>query len=373
MLRTPLCDLLGIEVPILQAGMGVYRGLVTTPALVAAVSNAGGLGCLGGAGLLPEELRAAIRAVRALTARPFGVDLIIPTQLSAREGSRAAIRADIQARHPQHWEFAQSLFGRFGLPSGEIDLDLTWTEELTHAQARVVLEERVPVFVIALGDPGGFMPACRAAGVKVAGLVGSLGNLRRQLKAGVDFVIAQGGEAGGHTGTVGTMPLVPQVVDAAGDVPVVAAGGIADGRGVAAGLMLGAQGAWCGTAFLAAAEAQLHPVHLAQVLQGRSEEFAVSRIYTGKPARTFRNEMHKLWSAAGLEPLGMPHQKVLMEDFLHVARREGRLDLVSNPCGQAAGMLHEVRSAKMIVADMVAGAEAALRRGAAMTGGRSAA
>jgi nitronate monooxygenase len=366
MLPTSLCDLLGLRTPILQAGMGTYRGLVTPPALVAAVSEAGGLGCLGGAGLLPEELRHAIRAVRALTAKPFGVDLIIPARLSAREGTRAEIRADIRARYPRHLAFAQSLFERFGLPPGEIEMDLTWTEDLTHAQARVVVEERVPVFVIALGDPSEFMPACREAGIRVAGLVGSLANLRRQLDARVDFVIAQGAEAGGHTGVIATMPLVPQVVDAAGEVPVVAAGGIADGRGVAAALMLGAAGAWCGTAFLAAAEAQVHPTHREQVLHGRSEDFAVSRIYTGKPARTFRNEVHRLWAESGLEPLGMPHQKVLMEDFLDACRRHGRLDLASNPCGQAAGMLREVRPAATILADMEAGAVTALRRGAGM-------
>jgi NAD(P)H-dependent flavin oxidoreductase YrpB (nitropropane dioxygenase family) len=366
MIRTALCDLLAIDIPILQAGMGTYRGVVTPPALVAAVSEAGGLGTLGGAGLLPEELRVAIRQVRSLTTRPFGVDLIIPAELSAREGTRDEIRADIRARFPRHSAWAQELFERFGLPSGEIDMGFTWTEELTHAQARVVIEERVPVFVIALGDPRQFMPACRDAGIKVAGLVGSLGNLRRQLEAGVDFIIAQGAEAGGHTGVVATMPLVPQVVDAAGSVPVVAAGGIADGRGVAAALMLGAAGAWCGTAFLAAEEATLHPTHREQILQGRSEDFAVSRIYTGKPARTYRNEIHRLWAEAGLEPLGMPHQKVLMEDFLDACRKHGRLELASNPCGQVAGMLHGTKPAATILTDMAAGAAAALRHGAAL-------
>jgi NAD(P)H-dependent flavin oxidoreductase YrpB (nitropropane dioxygenase family) len=165
------------------------------------------------------------------------------------------------------------------------------------------------------------------------------------------------------------MPLVPQVVDAAGGVPVVAAGGIADGRGVAAALMLGAAGVWCGTVFLAAEEARIHPTHREQVLRGRSEDFAVSRLYTGKPARTFRNEVHRLWDQAGLEPLGMPHQKVLMEDFLDACRRHGRLELASNPCGQVAGMLREVRPAAAILAAMEEGAVAALRRGAALLGG----
>jgi NAD(P)H-dependent flavin oxidoreductase YrpB (nitropropane dioxygenase family) len=355
-LRTPLCELLGIRVPVIQAGMGIYRGLVTTPELVAAVSNAGGMGCLGGSGLTPEELRAAIRRVRELTDKPFGVDLIIPAKLSTREGTRAEIREDIRRNHPAHFAFVEALYERHGVPRLPIDLDLTWTPELTDAQAEVVLAERVNLLVVALGDPAALVPRGRALGVRIGGLVGSLGNLRRQLEAGVDVVIAQGAEAGGHVGSVGTFPLLPQVVDAAGGVPVIAAGGIADGRGVAAALALGAQGAWVGTAFLAAEEVQLHPQHRAQILGGRSEDFAATRIYTGKTARTFRNVIHAEWAAAGLEPLGMPHQKVLFEDFLHAARQSGRLDLVSNPAGQVAGMLHEVRPAAAILRDLAEGA-----------------
>ncbi len=145
MLRTALCDLLGIHHPVVQAGMGIYRGLVTTPELVAAVSNAGGMGCLGGSGLTAEELRTAIRRVRELTARPFGVDLIIPAKLSTREGTRAEIRADIQRNHPDHFAFVEALYEKHGVPRRPIDLDLTWTPALTDAQARVVLEEQVEV------------------------------------------------------------------------------------------------------------------------------------------------------------------------------------------------------------------------------------
>jgi NAD(P)H-dependent flavin oxidoreductase YrpB (nitropropane dioxygenase family) len=362
MLRTPLCDLLGIRHPVVQAGMGIYRGLVTTPELVAAVSNAGGMGCIGGSGLTPAELRATIARVRALTPHPFGVDLIIPAALSTREGTRAEIRADILRNHPRHAAFVEALYARHDVPRLPIDLDLTWTPALTDAQADVVIEARVPLLVVALGDPAALVPRARAAGMKVGGLVGSLGNLRRQIEADVDLVIAQGAEAGGHVGSVSTFPLLPQVVDAAGGRPVLAAGGIADGRGVVAGLALGAQGAWVGTAFLFAEEARLHPDHRAQLVAGRSEDFAASRIYTGKTARTFRNTIHAEWAAAGLEPLGMPHQKVLFEDFLHAARHAGRLDLVSNPAGQVAGMLHAVRPAATILQDMVEGAERCIAR-----------
>lgn len=366
MIHTRLCDLLGIQIPIMQAGMGIYKGVVTTPELVAAVSNAGGIGCLGATGLPPDELRAAIRKIRQLTDKPFGVDLIIPANLSARSGTREEIRADIRRNYPAHWALVQELFKTEGLPADTIDLKYSLTEEMTAAQSDVVFEERVPLFVIALGDPGRLMQKARQSGTKMAGLAGSVGNARKQIAAGVDLIIAQGSEAGGHVGTVSSFPLIPQVVDAAGSIPVVAAGGIADGRGMAAALSLGAEAVWCGTVFLFSDEANLHPAHRAQNDEGRSEDFVSSRVFTGKPSRTFSNSVHKVWANAPIEPLPMPHQKVLMEDFLDVARRAGRLDVVSNPCGQIAGMLRGSRPAASIVRDMAAGAEEVFRRNASL-------
>lgn len=360
MIHTPICDLLGIRHPVMQAGMGIYKGVVTSPELVAAVSNAGGLGCLGATGLEPQDLREAIARIRSLTDKPFGVDLIIPAKMSTRLGSREEIRKDIQENYPKHWALRQEIFDKTGIQAGTIDKEHTITEELTNAQAAIVFEEKVPLFVIALGDPAGFMERARAAGTKVAGLAGSVNNARRQLAAGVDILIAQGGEAGGHVGTIATFPLVPQVVDIAGTTPVVAAGGIGDGRGLAAALSLGAQAVWCGTAFLFSKEATLHDEHRAQLDFGRSEDFVASRIFTGKPSRVFSNEIHKIWAASGIEPLGLPHQKVLMEDFLDRARAEGKLGNVSNPAGQIAGMLKGARPAAEIVADMVASAERTL-------------
>lgn len=361
MLHTPLCDLLGIRVPIMQAGMGIYKGLVTSPELVAAVSNAGGMGCLGATGLEPAELRQTIRKIRGLTDKPFGVNLIIPAKLSTREGSRKDIREDIRKNYPAHWKLVQDLFQRQGIPNQLIDKEYSLTEELTTAQADIVFEEKVPLFVIALGDPAALMSKARAAGTKVAGLAGSVGNARKQIAAGVDLIIAQGAEAGGHVGIVPTFPLLPQVVDAAGSTPIVAAGGIADGRGLAAALALGAQGVWCGTAFLFSDEVNVHPAHREQLDRGRSEDFVVSRIFTGKPSRTFHNKIHDIWADAGIDPLPMPHQKVLMEDFMDAARKAERLDVVSNPAGQIAGMLRGKKPAARIVEEMAAGAEAVIR------------
>lgn len=361
MLRTPLCDTLGIQYPIIQAGMGIYRGVVTSPELVAAVSNAGGMGCLGATGLEPHELRDMIRRVRELTDKPFGVNLIVPAKLSTSTGTREDIREDIRKNYPRHWAAVQDLFAKFDIPPSKIDKTYSLTNELTDAQVEVVFEEKVPLFVVALGDPARFMARARQAGTLVAGLVGNLANARRQIAAGVDFVIAQGSEAGGHIGTIATLPLVPQVVDAVRPTPVIAAGGIADGRGVAAALALGAQAVWCGTAFLFAEEANVHELHRKQLEQGRSEDFQASRVFTGKTSRAFGNDVKEFWNELGLEPLGMPHQKVLMEDFFDAARRAGKLEAVNNPAGQIAGMLHKRRPAAEIVAEMVETTKQAIR------------
>lgn len=362
MLRTKLCVSLDIEYPIFQAGMGVYKGLITTPELVAAVSNAGGMGCLGATGLEPEELRDAIRRTRMLTDRPFGVDLIIPTQVSTETGTRSEIRQDIAMRFPDHLALVRSLFERYGIEPREIEMAYSLTREFTDAQVRVVFEERVPVLVVALGDPVALIPEARKAGTRVAGMAGSLRNVRRHLAGGVDFIICQGSEAGGHVGTLASFPLIPQAVDAAGEVPVVAAGGIADGRGVAAALALGAQAVWCGSAFLFAEEANVHPQHRQQLVSGRSEDFVTSRSFTGKTSRTYRNEVQKIWADSGLSPLPMPHQQVLMEDFLESARAASRLDLVNNPAGQITGHLHAVKPAERIFREMLEGAESTLQR-----------
>ena len=201
MLRTPLCEKLGIKYPVMQAGMGIFKGVVTPPELVAAVSNAGGMGCIGGSGLEPEELRQAIRRIRSLTDKPFGVDLLIPSKMSATTGTREEIRKEIDRMYPEHRKLVDSLFDRYGVPRTKVEKEFTITEEMTSEQARVVFEEKVPVFVVGLGDPGKFRGIANETNTLIAGIAGSLGNAKRQIQAQVDFLIVQGAEAGGHTGT----------------------------------------------------------------------------------------------------------------------------------------------------------------------------
>ena len=185
------------------------------------------------------------------------------------------------------------------------------------------------------------MPMAREKGVKVMGLAGSVRNAQRQAQAGVDIVVAQGTEAGGHTGRIATLPLVPQIVDTVSPLPVVAAGGIANGRGIAASLALGAEGAWLGTAFLAAKECGLHEMQRDSIIRGRSEDFIISRTYTGKTARQYQGPIVQAWEDSGLDTLPMPLQGILMSGFNLAAERANRFDLAFNPAGQAAGMVNE--------------------------------
>ena len=355
-LKTSLCDYLEIEYPICLAGMG---GRWTPPELVAAVSNAGGLGVMGGSGIQVDELRQRIRRVRELTDKPFGVDLLLPVVTGAVErgtgsgGQESEVDA-VRRQFPRHAEFVDTLMAEFGLdrvdpppPPKEVGI------ALARSQVDMILEEDVDVFAAALGDPGWMVPQAHDKGVKIMGLAGSVRNAQRQMAAGVDVIVAQGTEAGGHTGRIATMPLVPQIVDAVSPRPVVAAGGIANGRGIAAALALGAEGVWLGTAFLAAEECGIYRPQQQSIIRGRSEDFIISRSYTGKTARQYQGPIVEAWAGSGLEPLDMPLQGVLMSSFNLAAERALRYDLVFNPAGQGAGMVKEARPAAEIMTDLI--------------------
>ena len=355
-LRTALCDFLGIEYPICLAGMG---GKWTPPELVAAVSEAGGLGVMGGTGTPVEDLRKRIRRVRELTDKPFGVDLLLPVvtgqvETQGGSGSRESEYEAVRRQYPRHAAFVDTLAAEFGLDKLEPPPPPRETGiALARSQVNMILEEDVAVFAAALGDPAWVVPMAREKGVRVMGLAGSVRNAQRQAEAGVDIVVAQGTEAGGHTGRIATLPLVPQIVDTVSPLPVVAAGGIANGRGIAASLALGAEGAWLGTAFLAAKECGLHERQRDSIIRGRSEDFIISRTFTGKTARQYQGPIVQAWEDSGLDPLPMPLQGTLMSGFNQAAERANRFDLIFNPAGQAAGMVSESRPAADIMADLI--------------------
>ncbi|MBI4190625.1 MAG: nitronate monooxygenase [Betaproteobacteria bacterium] len=359
-LKTSLCELLGIEYPILLAGMG-SRGKATPAELVAAVSEAGGMGCIGGSGLAPEVIRNVIRKVRTLTRKPFGVDLLLPASLAEAAKTRSEVRSQLREKFPKHVEFIRKLLQEQNVPELEVDNEVVISDQLIEAQLKVLFEEKVPMFAAGLGDPSGMVPRARAQGMKVLGLAGTVSNAKRQAQAGVDVIVAQGYEAGGHTGKIANFPLIPQVVDAVKPIPVVAAGGISDGRGIAAALALGATGVWVGTAFLVADECQIANAMKDQIVKGRSQDFEIQRFYTGKTMRCFKNAVVEAWNKSGLEPLPMPYQKILMDDWNEAVAKAGRWDLHSNPAGQGAGMLTKRKPARQIMDELVAGTIRALR------------
>lgn len=345
-LRTPICDLLGIEYPIFAAGMG---GVTMAP-LAGAVSAAGGLGVLGATFCTPEQLVEEIAAVRRITDRPFGVDLLIPTDIPPDVSQRAI---------PPFPDFLRDLLpevdGLVGSPPPPLTL------ELARAQVEVTLDAKVPLMVSALGTPEWLVRDCHRAGAKVMSMVGNVRQARRLADMGVDVIVAQGSEAGGHVGTVSTMVLVPAVVDAV-SVPVLAAGGIVDGRGVAAGLMLGAQGAWIGTRFIATLEATAHESHKKKILEIDEEGTIVSRSYTGKPSRVLKNRFTDRWKGRDAEIMPMPWQRIWVEPLVAPAKAAGRVDLANFPTGQGAGAIEDIPEAREVFRRLVREAEAALAR-----------
>ena len=359
LLRTPLCDRLGIELPIISAGMGPIAG----PDLVAAVSNAGGLGVLGCTSMSADEVRAVIRRTRELTDRPFGVDLILPARLE-QTGVRASDVAD--RIPPEHWAAASRIAAEIGVePHPESvrakggNRNALGTD--AEAQIAVVVEEAVPVFVGALGTPASFAARLHDADIVVMSVVGSTKQAVQVARDGADVVIAQGSEGGGHTGHVGTMALLPQVLDAV-DVPVVAAGGIGDGRGLAAALVMGCQGVWVGTRFLATVESGLAQWQKEELLAAADQSPVISRAYTGKRFRLLPNRWTEAWEHAEVDPLPMPLQPVLTGMVLGgmATDRGGKQGVSMNGAGNIAGLLTEVLPAAKVVERMAAEAAARL-------------
>ncbi len=370
-MHTRICDMLGIEHPILLAGMG----RAATPELAAAVSNAGGLGVLGAAACGPNQLRAWIRRTRELTDRPFGVDTLLPA--SVRRGATTGGNTGVSPAEllGQHRALAKEFMVREGLAeldgaamarvAGADPADRGGPPPLSaaffEAQMEVVIAERVAVYAAGLGSPEPWMERLKANGTKVICVVGATKHARQVLATGVDLIVAQGHDGGGHNSPVGTMALIPQVVDAvAGRLPVLGAGGIADGRGVAAAMMLGAEGAWIGTAFLATHEAGLRDFQKTALVEGDDQSTVVSRSVTGKPARMVRNKWADAYAEAGVEPLPMPHQGTVSGPVTAAAVAAGRQDVWPGFAGQGLGMVRAVRPAAEVLRNIVAEAERVL-------------
>jgi NAD(P)H-dependent flavin oxidoreductase YrpB (nitropropane dioxygenase family) len=338
------------------AGMGGGRGGYAGPELVAAVCEAGGFGVLGAESLSPNEIHEACAKVRSLTKRPFGVDILLPNQPST-SGRTPAGQPPPTERYEQ-WlaEAMRQLELKQPPPPATPAAPSPWTtaglrKAREPLQVEAIIQEKVRLFAAGLGSPGPYVKRLHEAGITVLGLVGNVRNARRVRDDGADIIVAQGYEAGGHTGRVGTFALVPQVVDAVAPAPVVAAGGIGDGRGVAAALALGAQGVWVGTAFLATHEANARPEHKRRLVERGEEDTRITRFYSGKTMRNLHNAVVDLWDVSGLPPL--PLQPVLAGRLQAAALASGRDDLLVEPAGQITGMVRQIRPAADVLDEMV--------------------
>jgi NAD(P)H-dependent flavin oxidoreductase YrpB (nitropropane dioxygenase family) len=361
-LRTKLCDMLGIEYPILSAGMGptlIGENTGAPVELVVAVSEAGGLGVLGGSGYTVDELHDAIRRIKSLTDKPFGVDLLLPQKLDlgggmGQKGIKELPLGQVLETLPKaHREWIQKIKAEMNLPDVDIKVRMNTTTMRPQESVAICIAEKVPLFCAGLGNPGFMVEEAHANGMKVLGITGNAKNAARMAQSGIDLLVAQGHEGGGHTGRIGTMALLPAAIDAAKPVPVLAAGGIGDGRGVAAALAMGCIGVWVGTRFLATDEGGALPVNKQRIISSTDEDTRVSTAYTGKTLRASYNKFHDLWAQSGLEPLPFPTQVLLSSALLASFVESQKNDFVGGLAGQISGIIKEIKPAAQVLLEMV--------------------
>ena len=302
-----LNEILGTEFPFIQGGMAN----IATGTFAAAVSNAGALGLIGAGGMTADMLREQIHICRSLTDKPFGVNIMLMN------------------------------------PDAE-------------KMAHIVVEEKVPVVTTGAGNPGAYVPMWKEAGIKVFPVVPAVVLARRMAGLGVDGIIAEGTESGGHVGEMTTMALVPQVVDAV-KAPVIAAGGIADGRQMAAAFALGACGVQVGTCLLVSEECPIHENYKKALLKAGANDTVVTGRTTGAPVRVLKNKMARQYLEMEKENIPLAEREKLTLGSLRRAVFDGDLDTGSFMSGQVAGMLHEIRPLRQIFEELMAGCEATVK------------
>src|SRR6478609_592023 len=363
-MRTELCDRFGIEYPI----------FAFTPSehVAAAVSRAGGLGVLGAVRFNdPDELDQTLTWLDDHTdGKPYGVDVVMPMKIPT-EGTSVDLKAMIP---PEHVTFVEKTLQQLGvppLPEGEgREGVLGWLHSAARSHVDVALRHRPVLIANALGSPpADVIEQAHEKGVAVAALAGAAKHALSHLKNGVDIIVAQGYEAGGHTGEIASMVLTPDIVDAVGpDVPVLGAGGIGSGRQVAASLALGAQGAWMGSIWLGTTEYQLMGAANSEAwttafTRATSSDTVRTRVYTGKPARLLKTKWTEAWNEEGAPaPLPMPLQNLLVAEAHNRISASNNPDVISMPIGQIVGRMNEVRPVADVMADLVAEFEETVTR-----------
>ena len=354
-MRTEICEKLGIDVPVFA--------FTHCRDVVVEVCKAGGIGVFGAVGYTPEQLQAELTWIdERVGDRPYGIDVIMPMKDLAQEVP------DLASMIPEeHKAWVEHVMRRYGIPPLPEDNDGGAYHGITgdqigwqHDIARKLLEEgfRHPnckVMVNALGTPpDDIMAECKDKGILVGALAGRLKHALAHKAGGVDFIIAQGHEAGGHTGEVTTMVLVPQVVDAVAPIPVLAAGGIGSGRQAAAAMALGAQGVWCGSMWLTSPESEVEPLPKSKLLAASSEDTVRTRMLSGKPARMLRSKWTDAWEEEGCPGfLPMPLQGMLVMEANHRINRANAEELAFYPTGQVVGQMNDEKDCRTIMYELL--------------------
>jgi NAD(P)H-dependent flavin oxidoreductase YrpB (nitropropane dioxygenase family) len=371
-MRTAVTEMFGIDVPIFA--FSHCRDVV------AAVTRAGGMGVLGAVAHSPEQLEIDLDWIEAEVGdRPYGVDLIVPMRYAGSEAGGLSID-DVRALiPPQHRAYVADILRRYDVPElpddagpageessrdglvGDAGAGMIFSAERADPQLEIALAHRTALVVNALGPPTEHMiERAKAEGRRIGALAGAAQHAERHVRAGVDLIVAQGYEAGGHTGEIGSLVLIPEVVDAVGDIPVLGAGGIGRGRQMAAAMALGAAGVWCGSVWLTTDEAETHPVVKQKFLAAGSADTVRSRSRTGKPARQLRSAWTDEWDDPDTPmPLGMPMQPVLVDSALRRIDRaayragSGAEKLANYFVGQIVGTMNQSKPAAQVVYEMI--------------------
>ena len=346
-LRTKLCDMLEIEYPIIS--------FTHCKDVAVSVINSGAFAVLGEAMHTPDEIAADIKWIRErVDGKPFGVDLVLPASVPP-SGTLDELMQEIPEAHRA---FAQQIREKYDVPDPKGPIALhQWgglNQEMARGQLDVLLDERVPVICSGLGSPAFILDAAHERGIKIFGLIGKTRQARRQIEAGVDAVIAQGYDAAGHTGAMGTFSIVPEVVSIAGDIPVIAAGGVTTGRHLAAALCLGAAGVWTGTLWLASRESDVDMIVKEKLLAATADDTAYSRCISGMTMRTLKCPWTEEWDKPDAPPvLQAPYQMLLSSDYIQGANDHRREDLMTEAAGQGVGFVTSMKPARQIVFDLV--------------------
>lgn len=346
-LHTRLCDMLDIEYPVIA--------FTHCKDVAVAVINAGGFAVLGEAMHTPEQIEADVRWIRdRVGGKRFGVDLVLPASVPP-----SASLDELMSNIPEtHREFAQQIKERYDVPDPKGSVDLhQWgglNQELARAQLDVLLEERVPVIASGLGSPAFVLDAAHERDMLVFGLVGKARQAKRQLEAGVDAIIAQGFDAAGHTGDVGTFSIVAEVAAMAGDTPIIAAGGVTTGRHLAASLCLGASGVWTGTLWLACRESDVDMIIKERLLAATADNTVWSKSISGMTMRVLDCPWTDEWAKPEApDVLPAPYQMLLSSDYIQGANDNRRADLMTEAAGQGVAFVTSMKPAKQILFDMV--------------------